>query len=131
MSIRSWAMFKDGHEEDIFYYKDLPHNHILFGTKSGVYIYRPSIVSPAITGLKAQEFYTIKMSFHADPTIFPDISFVEDPYIQRIFIDRRIERKFTVSGHGNGSVFINPEADSEDLAWAILNEMGVKIEDIS
>lgn len=130
MKTRSYAKFNDGHEEDIFYYKDLQQGCILFATKSGVYFYRPAPKAPGVSGVCAQEFFTIQMDFCDNPTYFPDMFFHDDPYVQSIMIDRRIKRNFTVPGHGDGSVLVSPNASTEELACAIMSELGVEVEDI-
>lgn len=129
MKKRNYATFCDGHEEDIFYYKDLPHGCMLFATKSGVYFYNSVSKTLGVSGLK-QEYFTIQMGFCDNPTAFPDMTFTNVYNIIHVYIDRRIERKFTVPGYGDGTVLVEPDATAEELAWAILNEMGVELEAI-
>lgn len=129
MSIRNYAVFKDGHEEDIFYYKELPNDSVLFSTQSGIYFYNPDPDIPGAHGLTvAQKFYTIRMRI-VDQLTLPTLEFVGDPYLRHIMIDRRIERRFTVPNYGSGSVLVHPNASVESIAVAIMHEMGVKLEE--
>ena len=126
---RSYVEFLDGHKEDIFYYKDLPNDCVLFSTKSDIYFYKPAPNTPGVAGLRAHRFYTISMTFENTLTL-PNLKLVEDSHISHIMIDRRIEMRFTVPDHGSGTILIHPNASKESIALAIMSELGVEIEDI-
>lgn len=125
MKARNYATFKDGHEEDIFYYKDLLHGCIIFSTKSGIYFYRPKQETPGVYGLESQEYFIVQMIFDDNSISLPKMIFASYPYIRNITIDRRVERKFTVPDHGNGTILVDPDASQEEIACAIMNELGV------
>lgn len=72
--------------------------------------------------------FTIQMDFCDNPTVFPEMYFVDDPYIHRITIDRRIERKFTAPGFGEGTILVKPDAIVEELACAIMLKLGVTVD---
>lgn len=126
----SFATFRDGHEEEIFYYKDCAPGNILFATESGVYFYKKGPEVPGIVGTFPKEFFTIEMAFEDGNVLgFPRIYFSDNPYLTSVTIDRRVERRFNVPGYGTGSVLVDPNATVEEIAVAIVTEMGVVISD--
>ena len=127
---RSYVTFKDGHEEDIFYYKEIRDNQYIFATESGIYFYREPINVPGVLGVERIPGFTLYADCRDNPNVLPDICLTHDPSIKTIKIDKRVELKFTVPDYGDGTVLVEPNASTEEVACAIMSEMGVVVEGI-
>lgn len=123
------AIFKDGHKEAILFYKDCPRGCIIFSTESGIYLYKPP-TNPNNICYQPQYFYTIHLNFDHFGSIFelPMIQFVDDPYIKEIQIDRRVLRTIDIPGYKPVNILVKPDATNGEIALAIVEELGIKLD---
>ena len=120
---KSFATFKDGHTEEIFYYQEFDGDHgILFVAESGIYKYREAIVPAGIIGLrKSSEFFKVS-TIHGDGVLFFD----EAVGVESITIDKRVPYEYRLSsddGHCCGTIYALPDATEEDIHKAILKDL--------
>lgn len=123
---RSYATFKDGHEEDIFYFKKYGENGIFFATESGVYRYNEAVVPIGVCGLsKSCKFFKLAPSLRGDVLCFNVASDIDT-----ITIDDRIPYKFKIGANGTyifGEVLASPDACDEDIKDLIVDELSIEI----
>lgn len=110
---RSFATFKDGHTEEIFYFERYFANSVLFVTASGVYIYKKAFPTPGV--LSSSEFFR----FHA-PLGKRELEGVYT--IESITLDERVKVRFMIDGK-EGKVLVAADATDEQIKAAILDEV--------
>ena len=128
----NFAIFKDGHKEEIIFFRDCPNEYIIFSTESGIYLYKPDPIKQYSDEKFHQPhyFYTIHLDFEdvGSYFAFPRMCFVEDPYIKEIKIDRSVLRTIDIPGFKCVDIFTSPDPTYEEIACAIIKELGVKFE---
>lgn len=111
---RSFATFKDGHTEEIFYFERYNADSVLFATASGVYIYEKDFPIPGVLGLlPSSRFFRVHM-----PLGKRDL---EEVYtIESITLDERVKVHF-ILGDEEGDVLVAADATDEQIKVAILD----------
>lgn len=126
----NFAIFKDGHKEEIIFFRDCPNDYIIFSTESGIYLYKPDPMKHYESCYQPHYFYTICLDFEdvGSYFAFPRVHFVEDPYIKEIQIDRNVLRTINIPGFKDIDILTSPEPTYEEIACAIVKELGVEFE---
>lgn len=118
---KSFATFKDGHTEEIFYFEKLDPKVILFGTKSGIYIYRKTEGVPGVLGLTSlTEFFRMELE-----NTFDNVSIRGELNIESITLDERVEYKYLLSVDNmavGGTVLVAPDASEDEIKLAIFRK---------
>lgn len=120
---KSFATFKDGHTEKIFYFEKC-HNKVLFATESGVYIHRISPNPSGVYGIfSLTDFFKVNVTsdFHIA------LNFTEEFNIESITLDERLKVHFTIDGE-KGEVLVNPHASENEIKLAILDSIDCYID---
>ena len=114
--VRSFATFKDGHTEEIFYFERYFADSVLFATASGIYVHRKAFPTPGVLGLlPSSEFFR----FHA-PLGKRELEGVYT--IESITLDERVKVRFMIDGK-EGKVLVAADATDEQIKAAILDEV--------
>lgn len=115
---KSFATFKDGHTEEIFYFEKYGSDKILFATRSGVYIYRKFDPAPGMFGLiPSTEFFRISTSWTG-----PVLTCVAEYAIKSFTLDERVKVRFMIDGEA-GEILVAADATDEQIKAAILDEV--------
>lgn len=116
--MKSFAKFTDGHEEEIIFHKKYTRG-VIFTTESGVYLARNPL-----------GMLTAFMKIIMDgPTVA--LTGIEDPKIDRVFIDDRIVYEYVIHGDGayiKGEVLAEPDATRDDIRKAIAGDLTFSFE---
>lgn len=116
--MKNFAKFTDGREEEIIFHKKYT-NGVMFTTVSGVYIARNCL------GILT-EFLKVVMT---GPTVA--LTVIEEPGIDRIFIDDRFVYEYVIHGDGayiKGEVLASPDATRDDIRKAIAEDLTFSFE---
>lgn len=115
---KSFATFKDGYTEEIFYFEKYSSDKILFATRSGVYIYQKFDPAPGMFGLvPSTEFFRISTSWTG-----PVLTCVEEYAIKSFTLDERVKVRFMIDGEA-GEILVAADATDEQIKVAILDEV--------
>lgn len=119
---RSYAVFEDGHEEDLLYYETSKSGNHIFATKSGVYRYWPEEHD------LGDMCFTIRSPYfdRLGPTLTDRTS-----EIKYVVIDERIPYKYEVCGSGAficGSVLVPPKATDQEIHKLIVEDLEIRYE---
>lgn len=111
---RSFATFKDGHTEEIFYFERYFADSVLFATASGVYVHRKAFPTPGVLGLlPSSEFFRVHVPLGKRE--------LEGVYtIESITLDERVKVHF-ILGDEEGDVLVAADATDEQIKVAILD----------
>lgn len=116
----SFATFKDGHTEEIFYFKKHADDTVLFATRSGTYIHSVFHDTPCVLGVRPSTlFFKVDL---ARTNSIPDTDIEEDYTIESITLDERVRVRFTIDGK-EGAVLVAPDATDEQIKAAIVDEI--------
>lgn len=123
---RSFVIFKDGHEEDIFYYQQYSRANYVFATKSGVYVLNTYV----FLGGGGSEF--LRMS-HISPNFsndrHPEFKFSSAPEIKSVIVDGRIPYVYRIKGDFGeicGSIYAAPDATESEVHKLILEDLHIE-----
>lgn len=122
----SYATFKDGHTEEIFYYRR-GGDAVMFGTKSGIYVYHPYVSPAGVFGLRKEaEFYRIGYEILGrKPAMFGESN------IKSITIDERVPYEYEIESDGVyicGGVLDKPDADEDEIRKLIMDDLDIRYE---
>lgn len=108
-SVRSFALFKDGHEEDIIFHQ-AQNDKVLFATRSGMYFAEEDTNASRPAGLTFYRFHIPK-----DPNIISEIEKVDT--IDHIILNNKVRREYCidvkVGGHIHGSLVVSRDISDE------------------
>lgn len=113
--MRSFAKFRDGHEEEIIFHKKYT-NGVMFVTASGVYI--------------ARNYADVTRVVMNGPTV--TLAMIEEPGIDHFFIDERVTYEYVIHGDGayiKGEVLAKPDATRDDIRKAIAEDLTFSFEE--
>lgn len=116
---RSYAVFEDGHEEDLLYLEINKSGGSIFATKSGIYRFCP--IKDIIDGTKFKRLTSYFERLGADSTDRTD-------EIKYVTVDERILYKYELNASGrhiSGSVLAPPNATDSDVCKLIVEKMGI------
>lgn len=119
---RSYATFKDGHEEDILYIEDRDDLGVLFATKSGIYRFCPDRDEIRGTSWVREPNHFERVHLDANKPA-DDISFIT--------IDRKVSYDYMISKDGVyifGEILASPDACDEDIKDLIMDELSIEIQ---
>lgn len=119
---RNYAIFTDGHEEDILYHELGTDGTYLFVTKSGTYKFYPERTQWDSFGIGIVpshfERITPTESHHVD-------------YIQSICIDeRKVYRYWIKHSCTVGNILVQPEATDAEIHKLILEDLKIEYEEV-
>lgn len=120
---KSFATFKDGHTEEIFYFEKYSSDKILFATESGVYMYHKGIVPIGVAGLVPE--ITFSRLTISPSKLYTWINWGTG--IESITLDERVEVSYSLDIKGRGSimgkVLVAPNAEFNEIRNAILDDL--------
>lgn len=121
---RSYAVFFDGHEEDILYREFGTDGTYLFATKSGVYKFYPERKQWGSFGIDV-------LPSHFDRIAPTEVHRID--YIQSICIDERKVYQYRIKNsctviHGN--ILVPPKATDAEIRKLILEDLKVEYEEV-
>lgn len=118
---KSFATFKDGHTEEIFYFERYGIDSVLFATASGVYIHKKVLPTPGVLGLlPSSEFFRVHVPRGKRE--------IEEVYtIESITLDERVKVRFEIDGK-EGEVLVAPHASETEIKLAILDSIDCYID---
>lgn len=122
----SFITFKDGHKEEIFYFKKYKNSGLIFATKSGVYGYREVTSIPGVCGI-IPRYQFIKLGMEGPaPTITTEEAFD----IASVTIDERIKIAYALTDREDGDVLdagyvlVPPNATEDQIKLAVIDDLG-------
>ena len=117
---RSYAVFEDGHEEDLLYFETSKSGHHIFATKSGIYRYYP------------EEYSVHNTSFVTRLSCFgrlgPALTNRTDE-IKYVAIDERIPYEYRIEGlegYTCGEILVPPDATDQEIRKLIMNDLKIQ-----
>lgn len=129
---KSYAEFTDGHKEEVFYYSMAADGgHILFTTRSGIYLFEDRYEEICMYGgfnehrrlhpfLRHRHFYRI--SYDAGGGLLRD----SIDYIKTVMIDTRVKHDYCITlkdgRNATGSVWVERDASDKQIREAVLND---------
>lgn len=119
--LRSYVIFKDGHEEDLLCYDKTADGKAIFVTKSGkVYRYYPPANRQYAECIKWRDAYFERLD--------PDFD-KETQEIERVVLDERVWYDFTLWWKDQlfcDSILASPNASEDELRRLILKDVVIK-----
>lgn len=122
----SFVTFKDGHKEEIFYFKKYNNGGLLFATTSGMYGFRRHHSISSVCGFGPQNQF-IKLGMEG-PT--PIVTAEEIFDIDSVTIDTRIKVAYALTDREDGDllnegyVLVSPNATDDQIKLAIIDDLG-------
>lgn len=117
---RSYAVFKDGHEEDLLYLEKGESGVYIFATKSGIYRYWPD--EDMIDGTCFKHFCS-----HFD-RVGPKSSDPTDE-IKYVAVDERVPYEYKIDGGGvyiRGKILVPPKYSDEKIRKLIMEDLDIQ-----
>lgn len=118
---RSYAVFEDGHEEDLLYLETSKSGHDIFATKSGIYRFHPT--TDVIDGSKFRRLVPYFERLEADGTSH------QINEIERVVIDERIPFEYRIDGlegYTCGEILAPPNATDQDIRKLIMDDLKIQ-----
>lgn len=108
-SVRSFVLFKDGHEEDIVFHQ-ARNDKVLFATRSGMYFAEGDANASRPMGLTFYRFHIPE-----DPNIISELNTVDT--IDHIILNNKVRREYCidlkVGPHIHGSLVVSRDISDE------------------
>lgn len=117
---RNYAVYEDGHEEDLLYFEANKSGGSIFATESGIYRIWPD--ENRVTGVKFGKYPS-----HFDR--LGPVSSDRTDEIKYVTIDERIPYEYRICGDGAcvcGSVLVPPDATDQDIRKLIMEDLDIQ-----
>ena len=130
---RSFATFRDGHLEDIVWFREYGDNGMVFATESGIYLDRNRSIDVTDRRFLHPNLYS-RLDFKDPPNEigYPIIEFPFDHSLISYTIDKRVPYHYFISGKDGvcieGTVYADPNANEIRLRALILEDINIEYE---